>query len=416
MMMKKMNYDTMNVKPKLKVSLSVFFSKKFLVFVSLLFMVVLVFSPLVSVYSELSFFAAGAGTPDKVVKNETELINAINAATSDKTPYSIGLNTDITLKNSLEIPSDKSITLVSVDGVWRLYGTDKQYTITVTGLLTIDGICITHKNGNAGGGVVVKAGGALTLLSGKISDNIRATDGSNRGGGVFVDSGGSFVMSGGTISGNTAQSMGGGVCNRGTFTLTGGEISGNTAVSEAGGVYVGGFGCSFVMSGGKISNNKAPIAGGVLNDGGGVLHGGVTTGVTFTMTGGEITGNTAETYCGGVLSADETFDWRGGVISGNTAGIAHNDVGDWAIVSGTPVHSSNENNDEGAEENNESNSDGDFDVGSNGGSEAGELGLTGKLLDGLFLPVVVIVGVVAVGFGVAVLFFYHSKSRKRVIV
>jgi hypothetical protein len=185
--------------------------------------------------------------------------------------------------------------------------------------------------------------------------------------------------------------------------LSGGEISGNTADSVGGGVYIGGFGGMFVMSGGKISNNKAPTAGGVLNSG-------FTAGVTFIMTGGEITGNTAETYCGGLLSADESFDWRGGVISGNKAGVANNDVGNWAIVDEPPMRSPNGYNDEGVDENNEFNSGGDLGVGSDGGGEV-EVGSAGKLLDGLFLSVVVVVRVV-VGVVVAGLLFYRSKKKQ----
>jgi uncharacterized repeat protein (TIGR02543 family) len=101
---------------------------------------------------------------------------------------------------------------------------------------------------------------------------------------IQVDSGATLEMvSGSKISGNTFYNgPGGGVfVNSGTFTMNGGEISGNTA-DNGGGVYV---------------------------DSG-----------TFTMDGGEISGNTAERYGGGVFVNSGTFTKQsGGVIYGSDA-------------------------------------------------------------------------------------------------
>jgi hypothetical protein len=107
---------------------------------------------------------------------------------------------------------------------------------------------------------------------------------------------------------------GGGVSvDGGTFTMNGGEISGNTA-SSSGGVSVYSNG-TFTMSGGKISGNTA--AGGSFSSyGGGVFVGNG----TFTMSGGEISGNTTyASYGGGVFVGNGTFTMSGGAISGNSA-------------------------------------------------------------------------------------------------
>jgi uncharacterized repeat protein (TIGR02543 family) len=99
----------------------------------------------------------------------------------------------------------------------------------------------------------------------------------------------------------------------GTFTMNGGEISGNTA-SSGGGVYIGFFG-TFTMNGGKISGNTASSGGGV--------H--INSDSTFTMNGGEISGNTASSGGGGVyvsrsiIGGGTFFTMSGGEISGNTA-------------------------------------------------------------------------------------------------
>ena len=95
---------------------------------------------------------------------------------------------------------------------------------------------------------------------------------------------------------------------KGTFTMYGGEISGNSA-SNGGGVYVCG-GSTFDLYGGKISGNT------VTNDGGGVC---VATNGKFNMHGGkiEISGNIAATYGGGVYVGGGVFTMSGGSITSN---------------------------------------------------------------------------------------------------
>jgi hypothetical protein len=102
---------------------------------------------------------------------------------------------------------------------------------------------------------------------------------------------------------------GGGVyVGGGNFEMSGGVITGNTA-NVGGGVLVGGY---FVMSGGLITGNTA-------NEGGGVY---VNDRTSFNMTGGTITGNLAlrggAVFIDAVLSGG-AFNMRGGTITGNTA-------------------------------------------------------------------------------------------------
>ena len=89
-----------------------------------------------------------------------------------------------------------------------------------------------------------------------------------------------------------------------TGTVTGGVITGGTADFDGGGVYVSSG--TFTMEGGTISGNTA------ANYGGGVAVYG-----KFTMTGGTISGNTA-TYGGGV-NVEGTFTLEDGMITDNTA-------------------------------------------------------------------------------------------------
>jgi hypothetical protein len=115
--------------------------------------------------------------------------------------------------------------------------------------------------------------------------------------------------------GNWVYDSGGGgvyVTGSSTFTMKGGEISGNTAYL-GGGVDIGRFGSS-----GTFIMEGGKISGNTASssgNGGGVY---VTSNSTFTMKGGEISGNTA--YAGGgVCNGDNgTFTKTGGTIYGDT--------------------------------------------------------------------------------------------------
>ncbi|GHV69797.1 hypothetical protein AGMMS49928_13900 [Spirochaetia bacterium] len=115
---------------------------------------------------------------------------------------------------------------------------------------------------------------------------------------IEVNSGGTlFMNTGSKIIGNTnSASHGGGILVIGTFTMDGGEISGNTNSTS--------------------SDGSASRGGGVFVIG------------TFTMNGGEISGNinssftssySSQSYGGGVgVYVGGTFTMNGGEISGNT--------------------------------------------------------------------------------------------------
>jgi len=100
----------------------------------------------------------------------------------------------------------------------------------------------------------------------------------------------------------------------GTFTMNGGEISGNSR-NNGGGVYLGGQGGAvFTMNGGKITDNSA------TSSGGGVYISGYSANNYFIMNGGEISGNISEYYGGGVdLEKNSDFTMNNGKIIENMA-------------------------------------------------------------------------------------------------
>ena len=133
---------------------------------------------------------------------------------------------------------------------------------------------------------------------------------------VQVNEGGILIMNmGSKITGNSGNiTWAPGVYVSGTFTMNGGEISGN--ISSVSNAMGGGVCVSgtFTMNGGTISGNTAGNGGGVY------IYGMAGSGRNniFTMNGGTISGNTAGNGGGGGVSNDGIFDMRGGTISGNS--------------------------------------------------------------------------------------------------
>jgi hypothetical protein len=125
----------------------------------------------------------------------------------------------------------------------------------------------------------------------------------------------------------------------GAFTISGGEISGNSAI-WGGGVYVGTNG-TLTMSGGTVSNNHG-LSNQAGLSGGGVL---VDRNGIFTMSGGEISGNSASRGGGVLVNSDGIFTMSGGEISGNMGdtggGVYVDSDGIFTKQSGGVIYGSN---------------------------------------------------------------------------
>ena len=203
----------------------------------------------------------------------------------------------------------------------------KSGTFTLSGDASIE----SNTGGGNGGGIYVDSTGKLVIKGGSIKSNMatKTSDYPGNGGGVYVYGGGStevrLDMSGGSIevnstgkAGSNYEGSGGGVyIKSGTFTMTGGEIKTNNA-KNGGGVALDEGGTLELSGSGKIINNTAKNIG----NGGGICVGtrentDDNTG-TLTMTGGEISGNTANGG-GGIAVLHGTFTMSDGKVSGNTA-------------------------------------------------------------------------------------------------
>ena len=224
------------------------------------------------------------------------------------------------IKNNTATESGGGVYLQNAEATFNFYGGE-----------------ISGNRAQSGGGGVYAAVGTFTMGD-EIPEDVELPEGfklsapvisgnkSIGGGGVYVNSG-TFTMKSGEISGNMVttadNSSGGGVyVFRATFNMDGGVIKNNVANCNGGGVFVqvnhNSIKAYFTMTGGEISGNSAQNGGGVHV---------IDSGCTFNMTGGSITGNSADSLGGGIYVFNGTLNISGDVeISGNKANGAENNV------------------------------------------------------------------------------------------
>ena len=205
--------------------------------------------------------------------------------------------------------------------------------------MTMNGGTIKDCSASDGGGIY--AAGAVVLNGGTIS-GCKAVGSYRSGGGIYIDSSGSLTMGGGSIESCTASNWGGGVFAQGTFELTGGSITHCSALS-GGGVHI--HSATTTLNGGTIKDCSASYGGGVYiarisstlkmingsiesctasNWGGGVYINN-----RMTMTGGSITGCTAD--AGGGIYNYDILTLTSGTVCNNTAKTQGADIylGSW---------------------------------------------------------------------------------------
>lgn len=183
----------------------------------------------------------------------------------------------------------------------------------------MDGGELSGNKATVGGAVMIQSRSVFTMNGGRISANTASS-----GAGVYASTNTDFVMNDGQIGGNIATgSAGGFYALRSRVTLNGGQISGNKAAVRGG---------AFVSSGATVVLNKILIKENTAKEGGTAYINrskatdskGVTTYNPSNATineGAVITGNVAQTNCGGVIVAnpDVVLTMNGGEISKNTA-------------------------------------------------------------------------------------------------
>lgn len=229
-------------------------------------------------------------------------------------------------------------------------------TLTITGTVTIDlnGHVLKLNSSMYGGdatGSVIQVGtssakGTLTLKDSAPSTTHNFVEDATTGLWIPCAASGCShthkIVYGGVITGGSSSTGGGGIFNsNGTFTMSGGNIVGNTAQS-GGGVYVKGANSTFTMTGGTISGNTAK-GNGNPGCGGGVA---MVSGSTFTMSGttAKIAGNTATstgTNPSGAGGGVYVTNGASVTMSGGTIGGSDTNDKNTAITSGGGVYVTN---------------------------------------------------------------------------
>lgn len=257
----------------------------------------------------------GLDDPDESLKPKSALKGSESGSV-----FAIESNVPVTIKN-LKITGGSGAG--QGGGISMVSGSD----------LTLDsGALVTQNSATWQGGGVYNGGGSLKIKKGAaISGNwitSARSNGSDGGAGLFMyGNSAACVMTGGEISDNNKNSSyndknvrGGGVRLGGSarMTLSGGSVSGNFSRNLGGNFFIDG---AFLDISGdaKICQGRVDTSSSDDDAWGGALY--VEGNSKVTMTGGEISGNTAKAKsskyaCAGVYLLKE-FEMTGGVIEGN---------------------------------------------------------------------------------------------------
>ena len=235
---------------------------------------------------------------------------------------------------------------VTLDGTHAILRRDPKfndYLLSVAGEASLEKITIDGyaRKANAEKSLIYVKGATLNIEEGAVLQGNELTklgQYEGWGGAVYAEGLSTINMSGGTIQNNTAN-IGGGICldYGSTLNMTGGEIKNNHAVigsssdvnikcGAGGGVAlankysVSGSPMTFNLSGGTISGNTAESLGGGISLGWGAAN---FSQATLNMTGGSVTGNSAGSSGGGIFVQAGTEDSFSGAKPYGVSAVRH---------------------------------------------------------------------------------------------
>lgn len=191
------------------------------------------------------------------------------------------------------------------------------------------GQIVSNTASENGGGAYLVSGIAFTQTAGLIAYNrALGTDTVDGGGGIYSRYSNPIRLRGGKVLENQANRGGGLYLTTGSFDWQGGEIVGNHADVYGGGVYAGTIGWSTAITGGRIMSNTAQYGGGLY----------VTKG-SVTLERGQIVGNYADAEGGGAYHDSEGNYYQVLAIVNTTisANSASDDGGALVNARGTTV-------------------------------------------------------------------------------
>ena len=291
-------------------------------------------------------------------------IAAANQAGGNQQISFAGLSGTITLESALPALSanitisgqGSSVTVArdpNAAATFRIFTVDANTTCTISGLAITGGIA-DGTGATDGGGVYNQ--GTLTLSADNLYGNV-ATNAD--GGAIYNARAGTLTVSSCQIYANSAADSGGGIDNEGGLNVIGDSsltnntavvgagifnsgwgtaviggyttIDENTAVQEGGGV--ANFG-AFTMNGGRIDSNN--VTGNAMGQNGGGYYG-ESTGATATLTGVDLSSNSAGKGGGFYLDGPTTLSLSSCTIGNNTAATGNGGYYD-SVATYTPTN------------------------------------------------------------------------------
>lgn len=215
----------------------------------------------VSVLS-ITALAAATVTSDTEWTNETDLAQSGGVVLSGGTeaaPLTVTVTGTVTVNASISVRSGH----VRITGGGKLLRgsgyTGIMIYVSDGASLTLDHVTVSGNNVLASKcGIVVDAGGKLTINEGSILKEHKKSNNYSKGSVLYVD--GAVVMNGGTIENNTGYNYGNiYLANGASFTMNGGTICSNS-LSHPDGIYGGGVfyvrGATLTINSGTIFNHK----------------------------------------------------------------------------------------------------------------------------------------------------------------
>jgi hypothetical protein len=273
--------------------------------------------------------------------NSNMAINADTEAGSptsteiDSISFADGLST-ILLGSELEITEslrislgDSSSQIVSGDNSSRIFAINASGDDAVS--VDLSGLTLRDGVAESGGAIYVGSGQSLSLTNVTLTGNTATGDDADMGGGALANDGGNVTIDDSTIVGNIANGAsgsGGGILNLGTLTVSGGEISDNTA-NRAGGGIEATAGSSTTLTDVLMELNVAGPDGSAAPGNGGALH--ISGDGNADISGGTIRDNTAVREGGGLWNNTGTMTVDGTILTGNVASGDAADDGGGAI-------------------------------------------------------------------------------------
>ena len=212
--------------------------------------------------------------------------DTINLGVGTYTLSRLGAGEDLASTGDLDILKSVSIYGVSssqtiIDGSLMSAAPDRLFDIQSGATVTINGVTLTRGSGS--GGVFINTGASLTVNNVVFDSNT-----GNIGGGL--QNNGTFTATS-TVFRNNSANNGAGFDNSSTTTLTDVEFISNAAGNSGGGF----------RNSGTATLNRVTFTGNTANNGAGIYNNGAAASLTLTNT--TISGNTADSFGGGLSTA-----------------------------------------------------------------------------------------------------------------